>query len=152
MSDKVARAAILLVAVIFAGCASPGPTPEATTAVPIPNEPSPTTQVDSDSLLGLGIWNETSVPVTLAVNGQIIETVPAQGPEHTIVAPLPSMPWTIEARSPSGRVLTQLDVEQAQINRVAWVVLSCGEIILWYGQATSGGPSFALPKASGDCD
>ena len=59
----------------------------------------------------LGISNGTPLAVTLFVNDQAVGTA-IQGAafEPLDFASLPPQPWTVEARAPSGRVLTSMEV------------------------------------------
>ena len=64
----------------------------------------------------LGVANETTLTVTIVVNGQPVGDFPASGPYPTIdIAALPPLPWTVEARAPSGRVLTSMTVKPGDI-------------------------------------
>ena len=52
----------------------------------------------------LGIANDTSVTVTLFVNGASLGDVPPGSVEPTVdEAALPSLPWTVTVRSASGQ-------------------------------------------------
>ena len=63
----------------------------------------------------LGIANGTTLTVTLVVNGRPIgESTPGEEPSIDVSA-LPGLPWLVEARSPSGRVLTSMRVEPGQV-------------------------------------
>jgi hypothetical protein len=93
----------------------------------------------------LSIQNGTTIPVAIAVNGVVIETVPPGGYEDPVKAPMPPLPWSVETRSPSGRVLSQMTVKAGD----AWfttpdpngrseshapavrVDLSCGRLDMW---------------------
>jgi hypothetical protein len=110
----------------------------------------------------LSIDNETKIAVTLVVNGSVIETVPPGGYEDPIKGNLPPLPWNVETRSPSGRVLSTLVVHQGDFWQTSMpngeggakgdsvrVDLSCGRLDLWYGTPMLG-PAF-VPGPSGDC-
>ena len=145
------RAITLLLALGLGGCAGVGsPSPPATTAPP-PSTPSPSAASSAPSS-GLGVSNSTSIPVTLAVNGQVVETVEPGIRDDGVAASLPPMPWKVEARAPSGRVLTEMDVAGAGSGRIATVDLSCGRVMLWYGPPPAGEPSFVPPSVTGDCN
>src|SRR4051812_28515937 len=59
----------------------------------------------------LGVSNGTTLVVTVFVNGNAVASYPPGGPSPTIVpSSLPPLPWKVEARSPSGRTLTTMDV------------------------------------------
>jgi hypothetical protein len=117
------------------------------------------------SALKLSIGNWTTIPVTLVVNGAVVETVPAGGYEDPIKGDLPKLPWDVEVRSPSGRVLSSMTVHAgdywatsmpdgggAARGDAVRVDLSCGRVDLWYGTPMLG-PGYE-PSASyafGDC-
>jgi len=48
--------------------------------------------------------------VTLVVNGAVARTVRPQTQEIVFAKDLPPLPWSVETRSPSGRVLSQMTV------------------------------------------
>ena len=103
----------------------------------------------------LSIANGTSIPVTLIINGNRVETVAAGATHDPISAKLPAKPWTIETWSPSGRVLSTLTVSADAIisdtaGRAVRVDLSCGRLDVWTGPPLLG-PTF-VPGPSGDCD
>ena len=102
----------------------------------------------------LSISNGTTIPVTLVINGVAIETVAPGDFQDPITAPLPPRPWTIETRSPSGRVLSTLTVSpdatiDSGAGRAVRVDLSCGRLDVWAGPPILG-PTFD-PGPSGDC-
>ena len=114
---------------------------------------SPTPSVAS--LPPLSISNGTSIPVTLVVNGSVVETVAPGDRQDPITASLPERPWTIETRSPSGRVLSTLTVSATDhisntSGRAVRVDLSCGRLDVWSGPPLLG-PMFS-PGPTGDCD
>jgi hypothetical protein len=114
--------------------------------------------------MSVGIGNGTTLTVTLVVNDAAVATV-APGREVYIPASqLSSLPWTVEARSPSGRVLASLVVHDGDvidnidpstgngsyISRGIRVFFSCGSLAIWSGGSGVGGPS--EPAGSpGDC-
>jgi hypothetical protein len=100
--------------------------------------------------------NGTTIPVAIAVNGTVVETVPPGAVEDPVKASLPPRPWTVEARSLSGRVLLTLTVSPTDplgstSGRYAGADLACGRIDIWAGAPTTGGPS-AVPDPSKPCD
>jgi hypothetical protein len=116
----------------------------------------------------LGISNGTTLDVTLVVNGQRIVDYPGGGGQASAIddAALPPLPWDVEVRSPSGRVLLSLHVEEGQVSsatdaggygtrtgRVGEVDLSCGRLMIWAGDftPTGGGPPPPSPGTPGDC-
>ncbi len=109
--------AVALLAVGLAACATATPTP-----VPVP----------------ISLDNGTTIPITVTVNGTELATEPAGGVARLGSGGLPERPWTVEARTPTGRVLLSITVgpraalsDQSSVGDVAF--LSCGEIALWAG-------------------
>ncbi len=115
----------------------------------------------------LGISNGTTLAVTLVVNGASVGVFPAGGPQPTIdIATLPPLPWDVEARSASRRVLTSMHVESKDIRTtvrssgvvettgaMARVDLSCGSLRIWAGDIVPSGPIPASPPGTpGDCE
>lgn len=116
--------------------------------------------------VNLGISNCTALAVTLFVNGQRLSEFAANSGEFRIdVSALPPLPWRVEARSASGRVLTSMQVEPGQVGSITGpsgvtessgtfgrVDLSCGRLTIWAGDVQPSGP---LPPPSpgtpGDC-
>lgn len=101
----------------------------------------------------LGVANGTTVTVSVALNGIVVATVAAGETQTAIPVVLPSRPWTVEARSPSGRLLATLTVGAADdisatSSRAVSEVLACGRIELWAGGPHGGepAPSLASPK------
>jgi serine/threonine protein phosphatase PrpC len=115
----------------------------------------------------LGIANGTNMTVTVLVNGQSIGTFPPGGPQSSIGGPgLPALPWTVEARTSSGRLLTSMDVRPGSVwattrpdgaveeaGTMGRVDLSCGRLTIWAGDVMpSGGPiPSGSPGTPGDC-
>ncbi len=94
--------------------------------------------------------------MTLIVNGQSVGDFPPDGPPPTIdVASLPPIPWNVQARSPSGRVLTSLQVQpgdgQANSGTGQFVDLSCGRIWIWVGDVKPDATVGPSPGKPGDC-
>jgi hypothetical protein len=114
----------------------------------------------------LGVSNGTELTVTLSVNGRPVATFVPGEPQPTIDAnPLPDLPWTVEARSTSGRVLTSMRVEPGSVSSTTdpegmtresgtfgRVDLSCGRLTIWAGPVMPSGPAPASPPGQpGDC-
>jgi len=114
----------------------------------------------------LGVSNGTTLTVTLIVNGQTVATFEPGRPAPTIdVMRLPDLPWSVEARSPSGRVLTSMQVKPGDVSSTAEpggatrssgtfgrVDLSCGSLRIW-ARLPPSGPAPASPAGSpGDCE
>ena len=112
--------------------------------------------VPTNSRYSVSVRNYTTIPIAIAVNGTVLETVPAGAVEDPIRAPLPPRPWAVEARSPSGRVLATMTVgpnDNLSFNsgRGGMADLACGRVLLWTGNPTTGGPTF-VPDPSKPCD
>jgi len=114
----------------------------------------------------LGISNGTTLTVTIVVNGRTVATAEPEG-DRPEVDPLtlPDLPWSVEARTPSGRLLTSMTVKAGDIwttarpggavessGAFARVDLSCGSLRIWAGDVMPSGPVPASPAgAPGDC-
>ena len=110
----------------------------------------------------LGVSNGTTLPVTIAVNGTALRTIPPQTQETILVKDLPPLPWAVEARTSTGRTLLALSVRAGDVwettgpdgshelngdaNRVD---LSCGRLDMWSGPPLLG-PAPG-PGKPGDC-
>jgi len=120
-------------------------------------------QIPVDPRPALGIDNGTTLPVTIVVNGTEIETVPPT--THRLIEPeaLPEMPWEVEARTPTGRVLLTLAVAPGVVSKTVEpdgvvslqgaadrVDLSCGRLDLYAGPPLIG-PMLG-PGEPGDCE
>jgi hypothetical protein len=115
----------------------------------------------------LSLGNGTELVIVLFVNGQAVGEFPPEGPSPDIdESQLPPLPWVVEARTVSGRVLLTMTVEPGQIRREELpdggfsysggrerIDLSCGTLWLWAGDITPGGPA-PMPDAGepGDCE
>ncbi len=111
----------------------------------------------------LGISNGTTLTVTLVVNGLVVRSVPPGSYTDAIPADaLPALPWAVEARSPSGHVLTSMTVEAGDVHRTTApdgstqhrgvgnrIDLSCGRLDIWSGPPLLG--PMPGPGVPGDC-
>jgi hypothetical protein len=134
---------IALIALTVASCGGPVATPS---PMPAPTPPL---------LPTVSVANGTTIPVAIALNGTMVGTVPAGTTEDPIPATLPARPWTIEARSPSGRVLATLtlsaqDYISNNSGKAVREDLACGRLDLWSGPPLLG-PMFS-PDLSNPCD
>ena len=101
--------------------------------------------------IGLGVVNATDLQVSLVVNGTVIETFEPHSADKTIyVSALPSLPWAVEARTSSGRVLATMTVEAMINGKEAGVGLSCGQLHMWSGPSEPSWPA-PQPGSPGDC-
>jgi hypothetical protein len=142
MLGRIGLAAIVALAAASCGGPTPTPTPVASRSAGV------------GSLLGVA--NGTTVVVSIAVNGTMVATVPAGNTEIAIPAVLPARPWTVEARSPSGRLLATLTVLatdniSATSSLGAFGDLGCGHLVLWAGGPI---PDHPLPSPASQvpCD
>lgn len=132
------------VAVALSACAAPSPTSSPPTSAPASVAPA------------LSVANGTTVPLAIAVNGTVVETVPAGMTEDPIRAMLPARPWNVEARLPSGRVLATMtmsatDAISATASVGAFEDLACGHLALWAGGPRGDHP-VASPASPKPCD
>lgn len=149
MPRQIARMiAMVVLTAVVAACApsvSPGPTAD----LPV-----------------LGVANGTSLEVVLFVNGKEVAKASPGGPAPVIrAADVPPLPWSVEARTASGRVLTSMHVEPGQVwsadrpdgggvisGVFGRVDLSCGRLTIWAGDSQPSGPApAASPGNPGDC-
>ena len=116
----------------------------------------------SGTQMTLSIQNGTTIAVALMVNGTVIETVTAGGYQDPIKAKLPGLPWNVETRSPSGRVLSSMTVHAGDVwqttdpngggetkGDAVRVDLSCGRLDVWSGPPLLG--PVPGPGQPGDC-
>lgn len=134
-------------ALLVAGCAAPT-APAATTALP-PSSASAATY-------GVSVANGLTVPVTVYVGGEEIGTVSPGATQDWAPATLPAKPWSVEARSASGRVLASMTVSASDyisstFGKATSADLACGRLQLWSGPPTTGGPTF-IADPSKPCD
>jgi hypothetical protein len=122
---------------------------------------------EASPILKQGISNGTTLEVSLYLNGQRVADDRPDEPAPSIdAAKLPPPPWTVEARSSSGRILTSMTVKAGQVwatsglggeadygGAIGRVDLSCGTLIIWAGYIQpSGGPAPPpSPGPPGDC-
>jgi hypothetical protein len=141
--------AAALISSALAGCVAGGGT-------------SPTPSPSPDAI-GLGVVNGTDLRVSIVVNTTVIETIAPQSADKAILmSVLPPLPWVVQARTSSGRVLVTMtagpgdvqgpaEIGQLHTAKYSAVDLSCGELSMWTGaiQPTGGGPPGS--GSSGDC-
>ena len=110
----------------------------------------------------LGISNGTTLAVTLVVNGAVVGTFAPGARSDPIAASLPGLPWAVQVRSPSGRLLTSMTVRVGDVWQTTGpdggvtmkgdgmrVDLSCGRLDIWSGPPMLGPPPG--PGTPGDC-
>ena len=116
---------------------------------------SPAPTADAHDLV---VSNQTTLTVDLAVNGFVVRAIQPRTQESVSPKDLPPLPWSIEARTSSGRVLSQLTVRPGDVRVTAGemkgdavrVDLSCGRLDVWSGPPLLG-PAPG-PGTPGDCD
>ncbi len=129
---------------LVAGCASPG----------------------ASQVYAIGVSNGTTLTVAIVVNGRTVRTLaPGSGTtaDGIPASELGPLPWSVEARSPSGRLLTTMTVHDGDVFATAMpggggtsrgdgarVDLSCGRLDIWVGPPLLGPvPGTGSP---GDCE
>jgi hypothetical protein len=147
------RAALRLAAVAFAsallgGCNLLGIGPPRAPTTPQPEQ--------------IVVGNGTTLDLTLWVNGTQVASVARDG--GTTLGPdqLPPMPWTVEARTSSGRVIASFDAKASDllpvvgVNSTSWTIsgdrvdLSCGQLVISAGSIPIVGPPPGT-GTPGDC-
>jgi hypothetical protein len=114
----------------------------------------------------LGIENGTTLDVIVFVNNVQVAVSRPNGPSPSIDSgALPALPWLVEARCATGRVLTSMQVAEGQVwsttrpdggmsqqGTFGRVDLSCGRLTIWAGDFAPSGPA-PDPNAGepGDC-
>jgi hypothetical protein len=106
----------------------------------------------------LVVSNQTTLTVTVAVNGNGVRSVLPHTQETLFVKDLPAQPWLVETRSSTGRVLSSMTVRPGDVwasgNEIKGdavrVDLSCGRLDMWSGPPLLG-PAPG-PGTLGDCD
>jgi hypothetical protein len=113
----------------------------------------------------LGIGNGTTLVVSVFVNGAKVAESRPGGPPEIPVEGLPPLPWSVEARTASGRLLTSMEVADGQVwattrpdggaasqGVFGRVDLSCGRLTIWAGDVVPSGPApLPNPGQPGDC-
>jgi len=132
---RVALVMMAFLAITLAACGTaPGPTP---------------------SFPKLGVVNGTTLAVTVVINGRATEDVPAGSTvSAAVLEAVPALPWTVEVKSPSGRVLATMylgtEVDGRSGSARADFDLSCGRITLWTGDVEPEAPA-SSGGTPGDC-
>lgn len=112
--------------------------------------------------LDLTVSNQTTLVVTVFVNGGVLVSVPP-GEVGAVVVSGGSGPWAVEARAPSGRVLSSMTVRPGDVSETTnpdgsrtrrgaavRVDLSCGRLDMWSGPPLAG--PVPGPGMPGDCE
>jgi hypothetical protein len=106
----------------------------------------------------LVVSNQTTLTVALAVNGAVVRTVRAHTQEIVSPRDLPPLPWSVEARTAGGRVVSHMTVQTGDVWETSGqmkgdavrVDLSCGRLDIWSGPPLLG-PAPG-PGTARDCD
>ena len=111
----------------------------------------------------LSVSNDTTIPVTLHVNGEQISVIE---PGNGLViddSEMPARPWNVELTTAGGRILATLQVAEGSVvderaldgtgsysAPMSRTVLSCGTLLIQVGdtQFSGGGP---VEGVDGDC-
>ena len=149
MSDRHRPIAAIAITVLVAACGSLLPAPLASASPAIDD----TLHVD----------NGTTLAITIVVNGGVVGIAAAKGGRAIPVDALPPLPWSVEARSASGRVVLTLAVAAGSVTDVrnpdgtgshsapgARADLSCGRLDIYPGNTPMLGPAPG-PGVPGDC-
>jgi hypothetical protein len=114
--------------------------------------------------IGVEVSNDTTLPITIVVNGAVVRNIgPHDGTLEPIAADvLGPMPWKVEAKTPSGRVLLTMTVKEGDVvyqdfgdghgsaqGDADRVDLSCGRLDIWAGPPLFG--PVPGPGIPGDC-
>lgn len=112
-----------------------------------------------------GISNGTDLPLVVTVTGSNFASetqIDAHASAEIDASRLPALPWTVEARTRTGRLLVTMVVLPGQVTRTTHpdgsvevsgtlgrVDLSCGRLDIWAGAPALGPPPG--PGVPGDC-
>ena len=120
--------------------------------------PTPT-----DPAYDLVVSNQTTLTVTLVVNGAVVRTVKPQTQEIVSTTDLPALPWSAQTRTAGGRALSAMTVRAGDVSMTTLpgggrgmkgdavrVDLSCGRLDMWSGPPLLG--PVPGPGTPGDCD
>jgi hypothetical protein len=112
----------------------------------------------------LHVENGTTLALSIIVNGEAVGVTAARDGSDIPVGALPPLPWNVEARSVSGRVVLTLVVASGSIVDIrnadgsgshsapgARADLSCGRLDMFPGSAPMMGPAPG-PGVPGDCN
>jgi hypothetical protein len=110
--------------------------------------------------VSLAVINESDIEVVVTLNGSLLGRYPAHTTTTDIVIDgLMPKPWSIEARSPSGTLLTNAQVTGDLIvagtdQMTVRTDTPCGTVALWYGGPDAKGPVLEKPAVpgTGACD
>jgi hypothetical protein len=111
----------------------------------------------------LEVSNGTTLAIAVDVNGKTITNVGPGNVARIAPSQLPALPWKVEARTASGRLLASLTVQPGDVTQTdlpnggraykgaaVRADLSCGRLDIWSGPPLAGPPPG--PGSPGDCD
>jgi hypothetical protein len=136
-------AGLCLIAAAFAACGPIAPLPGNNGTLP----------GDFD----VHVANGTTLQVSIIVNGALVRAI-APGGDTIAATTLPALPWNVEVRSASGRLLTSVQIGSDSVRRQgnsitstgARVDLSCGRLDIYIAVPIMGpAPGPGVP---GDCE
>jgi len=109
------------------------------------------------------VFNNTTLPVQVAINGRAVGVAAPQDALELRPSALPRLPWSIDATTPTGRLLLHVDVAPGSVVDVrnldgsgshtapyGRLDLSCGQLRIVIGEITPSGPAPG-PGLPGDC-
>jgi hypothetical protein len=115
-----------------------------------------TTPFPSPTFPVVRVSNQTSIAVTLVVNGSAVAVIPPGEVADPVPSPLPVRPWVIQLKSPSGNLLQSVSVPSGDIAVGMFPDppnLACGLLYLVVaGQLPAGGPAFTPLASAQPCD
>lgn len=102
----------------------------------------------------LHVDNQTTIPVTVVVNGSALAVVPPKTIADPVKASFPDRPWTVELRLASGRSLATLEIPggDVTVGYFARGLTQCGVIDLAIADPLPGGePAFIADPSAAPC-
>jgi hypothetical protein len=128
------------IALVVAGCVGQTASPTESSAVP-----------------GISYANGTTLAIDLYVNGHSLLKMSAGANGSIPASQLPALPWLVETRTSSSRVLSTMTVRQGDVvagpsgshGDGVRVTLSCGALDIWSGPPLIG--PVTTPGSSDDC-
>jgi hypothetical protein len=116
------------------------PSVAATVSSPPAITPSPSAAFTNYPALGGA--NSTSMTLRAFVNGVEVGPVPRDMATLATTAATPGLPWNVEARTQSGRVVLRFEVPaDFVLGTYDRADLSCGAVLLWVGEGPLYGPA-----------
>lgn len=104
--------------------------------------------------MSLTVSNGTDLSISLVVNGHVVKVIaPQAGAGPIPESELPAAPWSVEARTVSGRILTSMTVTAQELVEtvvpgggvmvhipMARIDLTCGRLTIFAGDHAPSGP------------